>query len=49
MHGFIERMEKRGREFVVILLDLPEDRAVERLLNRRICKDCGEVYSIILH
>lgn len=49
MHGFIERMEKRWREYVVILLELPEDKAVERLLNRRICKDCGEVYSIILH
>ena len=49
MHGFIERMQKRGREFVVILLDLSEEVAINRLLNRRICKNCGEVYNILLH
>lgn len=49
MHGCLERMEKRGREFVVILLDLSEEDAIKRLLNRRICKNCGEVYNILLH
>jgi adenylate kinase len=42
-------MKKRGREFVVILLDLEEDEAIKRLLHRRICKGCGEIYNIFLH
>jgi adenylate kinase family enzyme len=41
MHGFIERMAKRGREYVVIDLQLSEEDAVKRLLNRRLCKPCG--------
>lgn len=49
MNGFIERMQKRGREFEMILLDLPEDKAIERLLHRRICRWCGEVYNTLLH
>ena len=29
----------------VILLDLPYSTAVERLISRRVCKDCGEIYN----
>jgi len=49
MNWFLERMKQRGREFVVILLDLSEEDAIKRLLHRRICKNCGEVYNILLH
>ena len=48
MHWFIERMKQRGREFIVIDLELPEDKAVERLLNRRLCKPCWGIHNLIL-
>ena len=34
---------------VVILLEATRELVIERALNRRICADCGEVYSAKLH
>jgi len=36
-----ELMQKSGREFVVLHLDLPDDIVYERLASRIVCWDCG--------
>ncbi|MCA9382104.1 nucleoside monophosphate kinase [Candidatus Dojkabacteria bacterium] len=33
----------------VIYFDLTDEEAVKRLSNRRICKDCGEIYHLIFN
>lgn len=40
-------LEARG-EVVdqVVLIDVPEERLVERLAGRRVCKNCGKLYHI---
>jgi len=37
-------LEKLGRKFKCVILDLSEEEALERLTKRRICNDCKEVY-----
>ncbi len=37
-------MEKLGREFMGVLIEISEDVAMERLTTRRLCGDCKEVY-----
>ena len=37
-------MEKLGRSFKGILVDVPEDEAIKRLSSRRICIKCKEVH-----
>lgn len=37
-------LNKHGREFKCVILDLSEEQALERLTKRRICKNCKEVY-----
>ncbi len=46
MMQFIERMDFINRDFQVIFLDLDEEEAVSRLSKRRLCYDCGQVYSL---
>jgi adenylate kinase len=38
-------MEKLGRDFTGILIDVPEEIAVRRLSTRRICGNCKKVYA----
>jgi adenylate kinase len=49
MEWFLERMKWYKREFVAIVFDLNEDIAIERIQNRRMCKDCGATLSMKLH
>lgn len=49
MEGFLERMNWYNREFVAIVFDLDEDLAIERIQNRRMCKQCGATLSMKLH
>ena len=37
-------LNKHGREFKCVILDLSEEDALERLTKRRICSGCKEVY-----
>jgi adenylate kinase len=37
-------LNKHGREFKAVILDLSEELALERLTKRRICSGCKEVY-----
>jgi adenylate kinase len=37
-------MQKLGRDFTGILVDVPEDVAVKRLTTRRLCENCKAVY-----
>jgi len=37
-------MKKLGRDFIGILVDVPEEIAVKRLTTRRICEKCKTVY-----
>ncbi len=38
-------VEEKPIDFV-IHLQLDDDTIVERILNRRVCKDCGEIYNL---
>ncbi len=42
--SFDALMEKTGRSFTGILVDVPEDVAVKRLSSRRLCENCKAVY-----
>jgi adenylate kinase len=46
---FLKVMKARNREFVVFCLCLDKDVSISRIVNRRICKDCGEAYNLKLH
>lgn len=37
-------LDKNNREYVAVLVDIPEDMALHRLTTRRICSKCKEVY-----
>jgi adenylate kinase len=37
-------MDKLGRKFTGILIDVPEDIVMKRLMSRRICENCKTVY-----
>jgi adenylate kinase len=37
-------LKEHGREFKVVILDLSEEQALDRLTKRRICSKCKEVY-----
>ncbi len=37
-------LNEHGREFKVVILDLSEEQALDRLTKRRICSKCKEVY-----
>ena len=37
-------LKNNNREYVAILVDIPEDEALKRLTTRRICSKCKEVY-----
>lgn len=45
-----ELMQRRGLTPPrVILIDVPEERLLERLTNRRSCPQCGAIYNLHLH
>ncbi len=39
-----ELLNKHNRNYLGILVDIPEEEALRRLTTRRICKNCKEVY-----
>jgi adenylate kinase len=41
---FEEVLKKHQRQFMGILVDVPEQEALRRLTTRRVCKSCKEVY-----
>jgi adenylate kinase len=41
---FTDVMKKHDRDFVGVLVDVPEEEALRRLTTRRVCKKCKEVY-----
>lgn len=41
---FDELMKKLGREYMGLLVDVPEEMALKRLTTRRICSKCKAVY-----
>ena len=42
--SFDALMQKHGRDFTGIFIEVPDEVAVKRLLTRRICKNCKNVY-----
>jgi adenylate kinase len=40
-------MEKEGRNFTGILIDVPEETAIRRLSSRRLCEKCKAVYPAV--
>lgn len=44
---FEELMKKSGRDFIGILVEVPQDIALKRLTTRRICASCKEVYPLM--
>ncbi len=41
-------MEEAGRNLTAaVLVNLPEDDIAERILNRRVCPQCGRVYNLV--
>jgi adenylate kinase len=42
--SFDDLLEKKGRNYKAVLLELSRDEAIRRLTTRRICSDCKEVY-----
>ena len=49
MEWFLERMRLYNRNFVAIVFDLDQDIAIERIQNRRMCKNCGATLSMKIH
>ena len=45
MNHFLDSMNQAKRDYDVIYLELSKEKAIERLSSRRICNECGEVYS----
>jgi len=41
-----EALEKITKIDAVIYLDVPEEAIIERLSNRRICRNCGAIYNV---
>ena len=45
-----QMLEKMGTELhAVASLELPEEKLVERLTNRRVCRSCQHVFNLIFH
>ena len=38
-------LQKNGRDYVGILVDIPEEMAISRLTTRRVCSKCKHVYA----
>lgn len=47
-HMFLDRMKRMKRNYVSILLDLPEEESIKRQSSRRVCQKCGSIYNVIL-
>lgn len=45
---FLEVMKHRDRDFVVVYLRLEKEISIERIMNRRICKECGKAHNLQL-
>lgn len=43
--AFLQIMEKAGRDFILINLDISEDVAIDRLTHRYLCKKCKAVMN----
>jgi adenylate kinase len=41
---FEKLMQRHGRDFIGILVDVPKEEAINRLSSRRVCKECKTVY-----
>jgi len=41
---FEEMMQKAGRDFLAILIEISKEEAIDRLINRRICPKCKTAY-----
>ena len=45
--GYDELLKKLNRDIgIVINLTIPEDMLTQRIIGRRMCKDCGAIYNI---
>ena len=45
---FLEVMKNRGRDFTVIYLRLEKEVSIARIMDRRICKECGKAHNLKL-
>ena len=43
---FLRVMKSRKRSFIVIYLHLEKKISIKRIINRRICKECGKAYNL---
>lgn len=43
---FSNVMKARGREFVVICLCLDKEVSINRIINRRVCKECNKAHNL---
>jgi adenylate kinase len=49
MHAFLEIMKNYNRSFTTIVLNISREKAINRLISRRMCKTCWAILSIQLH
>lgn len=47
--GIMRVLEKKWRDPLVIWLEIPEEETHKRLQTRKMCKQCGEIHSVVLH
>ena len=46
--GILDALLEKGRKPIVIQLEIPEEEVYKRLSHRKMCKNCGKIYSTLL-
>jgi len=46
--GVLDALLERGRKPLVIQLEIPEEEVYKRLAQRKMCKNCGTIHSMLI-
>lgn len=46
--GILDALLERGRKPLVIQLEIPEEEVYKRLDQRKMCKNCGTIHSMLI-
>ncbi|MFC2495281.1 MAG: adenylate kinase family protein [Candidatus Absconditicoccaceae bacterium] len=46
--GILDALLERGRKPLVIQLEIPEEEVYKRLAQRKMCKNCGTIHSMLI-
>ena len=46
--GILDALLERGRKLLVIQLEIPEEEVYKRLAQRKMCKNCGTIHSMLI-